>query len=176
MSEEQHNPYVAPSAAVVEQTAIDDDRLAGRGERLAASIVDTILMLAIVMPAMYFGGYFSEVMQAAQRGERISFLFQLAWGVGGFLVFVLVQGFPLATSAQTWGKRLLGIRIETMDARQPPLATLLLRRYLPMQLVARIPLLGGLIAMVDSLMIFRADHRCGHDLIAGTRVVKAKAA
>ena len=47
-------------------------------------------------------------------------------------------------------------------------------RYLPVQLAGAIPLVGPIIGLVNILMIFRGDRRCGHDLIAGTRVVKAK--
>ena len=42
-----------------------------------------------------------------------------------------------------------------------------------MQVVSMIPLVGVLLVWVDILMIFRRDRRCAHDLVAGTRVVKA---
>jgi uncharacterized RDD family membrane protein YckC len=32
--------------------------------------------------------------------------------------------------------------------------------------------LGGLLAVVDVLFVFRRDRRCLHDLVAGTRVVR----
>jgi uncharacterized RDD family membrane protein YckC len=34
-------------------------------------------------------------------------------------------------------------------------------------------MIGPVLALVDVLLIFRNDRRCGHDLIAGTRVVHA---
>ena len=45
-------------------------------------------------------------------------------------------------------------------------------RYFPVQLVGNIPFIGPLLGIVNVLLIFRADRRCGHDLIAGTRVVR----
>jgi uncharacterized RDD family membrane protein YckC len=45
-------------------------------------------------------------------------------------------------------------------------------RYLPVQLITNVPLAGPVLNLVNVLMIFRGDRRCGHDLIAGTRVVK----
>jgi hypothetical protein len=37
--------------------------------------------------------------------------------------------------------------------------------------VAMIPVVGGLISLVDIVLIFRRDRRCLHDHIAGTRVL-----
>jgi uncharacterized RDD family membrane protein YckC len=90
----------------------------------------------------------------------------------GLVVFLLVQTWPLAKTGQTWGKRVMGIRIAMLDGSQPPLATLLLKRYLPWHAVVAVPGIGSIVSLIDSLMIFRSDCRCGHDLLAGTRVVK----
>jgi hypothetical protein len=49
---------------------------------------------------------------------------------------------------------------------------LLLKRYLPVQVVGSIPVLGMFASLVDVLFIFRDDRRCVHDLIAGTQVTK----
>jgi uncharacterized RDD family membrane protein YckC len=37
-----------------------------------------------------------------------------------------------------------------------------------------IPIFGLFFVLADTLMIFRADRRCLHDLMAGTRVVKVR--
>jgi hypothetical protein len=52
-----------------------------------------------------------------------------------------------------------------------PVGEILLKRYLPIWIVAMIPL-GGLLILVDVLMIFRQNHRCLHDDIADTVVVQ----
>jgi uncharacterized RDD family membrane protein YckC len=39
-------------------------------------------------------------------------------------------------------------------------------------LVSLIPA-GGFIVLIDALLIFKKDRRCLHDIVAGTRVVKA---
>jgi len=44
---------------------------------------------------------------------------------------------------------------------------------LPFSLLPLLPL-GGLLGMVHSILVFRKDYRCGHDMLAGTRVVQAE--
>lgn len=169
------NPYVAPGAAVVAApTDRVEGRLAGRGERLAAALLDTLIALAIMGPLMLAGGFWADAMAAAEAGTRIGWATGAAWGLIGFIVLVLVQGWPLAKSAQTWGKRAVGIRIMKLDGTRPGLAHLLLRRYLPAQLLAMVPFAGNLLSAANVLLIFRPDRRCGHDLVAGTRVVRVR--
>jgi uncharacterized RDD family membrane protein YckC len=169
------NPYGAPDAALVHASAgFDQARLAGRDQRLWAALLDSLLALLLIGPLMFFGGFWSEAMAAAEAGSRLPFGTQLRWGLVGLAVFLLLQGWPLATNAQTWGKRALGIRIEKLDGTRPTLVHLLMRRYLPMQAASMIPFVGRLCTAANVLLIFRSDRRCGHDLIAGTRVVRAR--
>lgn len=169
---EEQNPYRGPDAVVAQLQGVDE--LAGRGTRFGAAFLDGIILLVIIVPLMYLGGYWKAAMSAAQAGQQVSIGLTLTWAAVGFLVFVLVQGFPLHASGQTWGKRVTSIKIVDLDGNKPALGRLLGLRYLPVQLVTNVPLVGPLVALVNVLLIFRADHRCGHDLIAGTRVVVAR--
>jgi uncharacterized RDD family membrane protein YckC len=162
----EHNPYGSPGAAVADLT---DSNLAGRGERLGAAIIDTIILLVILLPLMFVGGYWQAAMSA---GGQVPLATTLLWAVIGIAVFVAVQWVPLNASGQTWGKRVLGIRIVDMDGAKPPIGRLIGLRYLPIQAVGNIPFVGALVGLVNVLLIFRGDRRCGHDLIAGTQVVK----
>jgi uncharacterized RDD family membrane protein YckC len=169
---DEQNPYRAPEAPVVD---VDRDTdLAEYGERLAAALIDGVIMLFIMLPAMFLGGYFKAVIEAAFRGASPPYGLIAMWGGIGFLVFVLVQGFPLSATAQTWGKRILRIKIANLDGSKPPIVRLLAMRYLPINLAALVPILGNILPVVDVLFIFRKDRRCLHDLIAGTRVVKVR--
>ena len=159
-----NNPYQAPGASVAEHV---EEQLAGRGERFLAAIVDTIILCVIMLPAMWTTGYFEQ----AARGE-VGIGKILSYGLAGFLVFLIVQGWPLNQSAQTWGKKVLGIRIALLDGTQPTFGTLILKRYLPVQVAGAIPVLGMVLNLINVLLIFRSDRRCGHDLIAGTQVLK----
>lgn len=170
---DEQNPYRAPEAPVSSPDRGDTD-LASLGERLAAALIDGVIMLCVMMPAMYFGGYFKAVMEAAMSGGKPPFGLIAMWGGLGFLAFVLIQGFPLNATAQTWGKRILGIRIADLDGGKPPLSRLLAMRYLPVNLVSLVPVVGSILPLVDVLFVFRQDRRCVHDLIAGTKVVKAR--
>ncbi|HKN79469.1 MAG TPA: RDD family protein [Lysobacter sp.] len=145
-----------------------DAQLAGRGERLAAALIDALIASAVYIPIAFATGILSAVWH---HQATIGMLASSA--LLGFVVFVLVQAWPLAETAQTWGKRAMGIRIVMLDGTQPTLATLLFKRYLPWQAVSALPGIGSLASLVNCLMIFRSDRRCGHDLIAGTRVVQA---
>ncbi len=98
----------------------------------------------------------------------------LMWAAVGFIVFLVVQGVPLNATGQTWGKRITGIKIVDLAGNKPPFGKLIGLRYLPVGVASNIPFIGPIISIVNVLLIFRGDRRCGHDLIAGTRVVQAK--
>ncbi|WP_295926836.1 RDD family protein [uncultured Xanthomonas sp.] len=170
------NPYQAPDAALPPALPgiADGEVLAGRGERLGASLIDGVISLATFLPVAALTGYFGKVMEAARSGVQVPFLTTLGYGVLGMVIFLAVQGYPLAKSGQTWGKKLLWIRIADLEGGQPPFWRLIALRYLPTQAISLVPIVGGIYALVDALFIFRQDKRCLHDLIAGTRVVNVR--
>ena len=163
---EDQNPYRKPDAVVAD---IADGELADRGTRLGAAIIDGLIMLAILVPLMFMGGYWRA---ALENGGQVGFGTTLMWALVGFGVFAAVQFVPLNATGQTWGKKFLKIRIVDMAGNKPPVGRILGMRYFPVQLVGNIPFIGPLLGIVNVLLIFRADRRCGHDLIAGTRVVR----
>lgn len=165
----EHNPYDAPNATVAD---IDDQQvqLADRGMRLVASIIDTVLMLVILVPAMFAGGYISSMM----AGVEPTFLNQMQWGLLGFIIFLVVQGFPLYSSGQTWGKKALGMKIVDLQGNKPEFGKLIGLRYLTTWVIGMVPVLGTIYQLVNVLFIFGNDRRCIHDKIAGTRVVVAR--
>jgi len=168
---DEQNPYRGPDAAVAEFSAADE--LAGRGARLGAALIDGIIMLVILMPLMFMGGYWQAAIEAGQTGQQIGIGTTVLWMVIAFVVFAVVQAMPLNAAGQTWGKKILKIKIVDLDGNKPPLGRLLGQRYLPVQAVGVIPILGSVLQFIDVLLIFRNDRRCGHDLIAGTKVVHA---
>ena len=162
----EDNPYSAPNAAIAEVVPHGETELASLGERFAGALIDGLIMLALLLPVMFLAGYFD--------GGLPSLGTQLFYGLVGFGVFCAVQFYPLGQSGQTWGKRAMKTRIVDLEGNKPPLGVLIGKRYLPVQAVGLVPVIGNLLILVDSLLVFRADRRCGHDLIAGTRVIKAR--
>ena len=164
---QESNPYAAPTAVV--EDVLPALRLGGRGERLAAAIIDGLILLFVLVPLMFAGGYFSGIMQGQQPG----FGTQLLWSLLSFALFIAIQGFPLAKTGQTWGKKLLKLKIVDLAGAKPDFVRLVGMRYGSTQLISLVPIIGGIYVLVDVLFIFRDDRRCIHDLIAGTRVVVA---
>jgi uncharacterized RDD family membrane protein YckC len=170
----QQNPYQTPQSSLNEfHYSGGDDEPADRGIRLVASLIDAAIMFALMVPIMLAGGYLDQILQAYRAGEGTLGL-QFMWGMIGIIVSFLVQAYPLNASGQTWGKKVMRIKIVDMDGLQPSLAELLGKRYLFAQGIGLIPCLGMVVQLVDVLMIFRDDRRCLHDQIAGTKVVVAR--
>ena len=97
------------------------------------------------------------------------------------LVVFIVQMVLLGTRGQTIGKIAMKIRIvDAQTGEHPGWARLILLRTIVNSLIIgalnAIPVvgqgLGGAYFLVDSLFIFREDHRTIHDMIASTRVDK----
>ena len=162
------NPYATPSADVAVED-LSEDLLAGRFARLIAAIVDGIILGLVIMPLMFLTGYFERAMTA----QNI-LIEAIAWTIGALLLWVVVNGYPLAKRGQTLGKILLGVRIVSVeDGSILPVWKVFFVRYLPVTLASQVPLLGFFAFLINALFIFRADKRCVHDLMAGSRVVKA---
>jgi uncharacterized RDD family membrane protein YckC len=69
------------------------------------------------------------------------------------------------------GKKLLGMRIVRSDGSRASAGRILGLRYTLGWVIASVPLVGSLYALVDALLIFRGSRQCLHDTIADTIVV-----
>lgn len=164
----QHNPYAAPQARV-EDAPQGSGELASRWLRLGGAIIDAIILVIVILPLAFLFG-----MGAAFTGQAPSgFGTQLFSVLLGFGVFVAIQGYFLHSSGQTIAKKLLKMRIVDENGNKPEFGRLLGLRYAVFHAVQLLGFIGGVVALVNVLFIFRDDRRCLHDLLAGTRVVMA---
>jgi uncharacterized RDD family membrane protein YckC len=167
----QENRYQPPKAEVADLKTDDTaEELATRGARFGGAFLDGLITLVIIVPIMFFTGYW----QNAMKGVQPPFTTQLGYGLLGLVAYVLLQGYFLHTSGQTIGKRAAGTRIVSVDDnRILPLWKVIALRQLPISIVSLVPVFGGFAGIADVLFIFRRDRRCLHDLIAGTKVINA---
>jgi uncharacterized RDD family membrane protein YckC len=162
------NPYQAPQSPIDQNPVAETTSvLASRWMRLLAALVDAFIGVVSVILVFVVMGLDVEGLGKANLATQA----QLA--VMGMAAFLALHGYLLAKKGQTIGKLVCGIRIAKLDGNIPEFLPLILKRYVPVWLVAQIPLIGGLLNLVNILFIFRADKRCVHDLIAGIRVIKA---
>ena len=174
-----HNPYAAPASTDDAASLTDSggDELAGRFTRLAAAMVDGLLVMAITLPVGIATGF-----NVRAQTQQVGLLEQLAMVALGLIVMLAFQGYLLATRGQTIGKLLTKIRI--VDAKTGALISFVrvyVYRYLwlmPLVLIAALipgqvdDVLINLVALVDGLFIFGKERRCLHDYIAGSKVIR----
>ena len=160
--------YAPPRAAVADvPEATDGLVLGGRGQRLLAAIIDVVVSLAVVFLARAVTPW--DPFAQTRDYFSLSFLNPAI----GFVVFLLLNGYLLATQGRTIGKRLIGLRIVRSDGSPVSFGRLIGLRYGVFSLLNVLPILGQLVGLVDSLCIFRASRRCLHDELADTVVIKA---
>lgn len=156
--------------------------LADRGTRLGAVLLDGLVNLVACGPGLVWlvvtfialdqSGRTNPGPEAPDLDFAVRHLAgPLLLTLIPLLVVVSVQIWLLSTRGQSLGKMWLKIRIVRIDGTPVGFVHAVLLRSGVMQLLGAIPGVGGLIALVDPLLIFREDRRCLHDLIAGTTVV-----
>jgi len=156
---------------------------ASRWLRLPAALIDgllkTLCYLPITIPLV------RTVMAEALSGEPRTFgeISQITSSIVNdnlpralplLGLLMLAQFALLAWRSQSIGKLLLGLRIVSETGGGPPgvVRVFFIRGSVPF-MIEQIPFIGFVFWAVDSCFIFREDHRCLHDLLAGTRVVPA---
>lgn len=151
---------VASAAAPVIYTS---GLLASRGSRLAAAILDGLIVLASMAPG------FLLMSNGAGSPEEMLQKGAMAAMVGPFLLGLYYM-IILTRDGQTLGKKIMKIRIVRFDdGSNPGFGRVIGRRVFLNGLLGYIPFY----ALVDVLFIFGSQQRCVHDLIAGTKVVQA---
>ncbi|MDP1564161.1 MAG: RDD family protein [Pirellulaceae bacterium] len=167
------NPYAPPKYVppTFSHTANGELELASLGQRFAGAFLDGLIMLAIVFP-LGFGLGFALVLSGMDpEGVQFSVLTTVVGAAIGIGVFLALNGYLLASRGQTIGKYVLGTQIQSDDGQLMPFGSLILKRYVPLWVVSHIPWVGGIVSLVNALVIFRANRKCLHDEIAGTKVV-----
>jgi uncharacterized RDD family membrane protein YckC len=166
----QDNLYQPPKSQVADIGPDDETELAPRGARFGAAIIDGLILALVLVPVTFATGYWESIV----NGESPSMAVEMGYAALGFIAYAAFHGYLLQKYGQTIGKRLTGMRIVSVgDNRILPLSRLLGLRQLPISVASQIPVVGPFVGFVDCLFVFRSDRRCIHDLIAGTKVVKA---
>jgi uncharacterized RDD family membrane protein YckC len=158
------NPY-APPAAPARPLRLEiehDAPLASRSSRFVALLLDWLVSGLVMIPGAIVG--------AVLGGEDLADVL----AVGSLALFWGLQWLMVASSGQTVGKRWCGIRIVGQRGARVGFVRGVLLRSWVMQGLTWIPVLGGLLGLVDVLMIFGSQRRCLHDRLAGTKVVMAR--
>lgn len=145
--------------------------LASRWSRLWAVIVDGLIMVAISYPVMSYYNIFEliNIYGAAPVDLMINIT------IYSWVMFFIINGKLLSKYGQSIGKWIFGIAIVTTENETPGFWRIALRRYLPVYLIAYIPVIGNLSQTIDALFIFNKSKRCIHDFIAGTIVIDKNA-
>ncbi len=164
----ENNIYSPPESNLeTEKDSEHEVSLASRWSRLGASLIDTITIMPILLPLMYFTGGFDGIAE----GKQPSMTYSLVFGLVGIVIFMLIHGYFLISNGQTLGKKALNIKIVTIDDQHAGISTLA-KRYGFYWFIPQIPVIGQIINMVNVLFIFGKSKRCIHDLVGGTKVVQ----
>ncbi len=141
-------------------------KLASRWSRLAATIIDSLILSAFMTPLLYFTDGFDRMAQ----NPYASPYYLIMVGVGFFL-YGVINWKLLSQSGQTVGKRILKIKVVNEDGSRASIEDLLFRRYGFIVISSAIPVIGGLINLVSMLMIFGKKKQTLHDRVVDSKVI-----
>jgi uncharacterized RDD family membrane protein YckC len=168
MSDE--NIYAAPNTdPTLPVTSSSPIELATLGERFLGSFIDGLILLPVVIPIYFLTG----MSAAAASGVKPSYLLTAVTTILVAAIAIAIQYTFLKATGQTIGKKVMKTRMVTPEGNKPEMPDLF-KRYGFMYLISLIPVAGVAVSLVDSLMVFKADRRCLHDMIGNTKVVKVR--
>lgn len=149
--------------------------LASRDRRLGAALLDGLFVIILLIPVLYYTGEHKELLEVIRSGKPVhqSLGQQIIGLLMGMAAYLLLNGYLLYKKGQTLGKMILKTKVVDLAGNRPSFNRLVFVRYLIPNLVGNIPMVGTWLILLDAIFIFRSEHRCLHDYLAGTRVVNA---
>lgn len=169
------NPYAAPQpvggADYPPDAPVMRRELADLYERFVGALIDGGLYLIAACLGILVAFAIAE-MQQVRIDELEGLLLPIAI-MTPIIPLLIVQWVLISTTAQSFGKRAMNMRIVRHSDGAPVgfVRGVLLRSIVSRVLMRLMCRLGSLI---DVLVIFTSDRRCLHDYIAGTVVVRVR--
>jgi uncharacterized RDD family membrane protein YckC len=164
------NPYAPSQGPAMFDRDMSEGELATLSERFSGAFIDGIINLVTIVPLALGAGFIIGATMGDTPTTQL--IAQVLGGLLGLVGFLAIQGYFLATRSQTIGKIAMKTKIVSDSGQPQTFSELYLKRYFVIQLLAILPYIGGLLALVDILLIFRSSRKCLHDDIAGTKVIK----
>jgi uncharacterized RDD family membrane protein YckC len=181
METQPNNNYAPPKSAVADLAADPDDpEKASRASRFFATLVDLVLINLPFVPSFVVAAPAILALARQRQLTLVGGLTELyragAVFFGGLLVYAVllaIIAMLVHKNGQSIGKKWLRIKDVRTDGSRASFSRIFWLRWFVNSLLTRIPLIGGIYALVDVLMIFGPAQRCCHDYIADTIVVRA---
>ena len=171
-----NNRFAPPKAELVEPGSLADGPvLAGRGLRLVAVILDSLLMALISYPLFFlFGGTAFLHPDPAMMQDPFAMM-RMMFGamVPSYIVIIVIQVWCLHAYGGTLAKKILGLRIVRSDGTRAGVLRLFFARGGAAVLPLMIPIVNLVWWLLDPVLIFRDSRQCLHDQMADTIVVTA---
>jgi uncharacterized RDD family membrane protein YckC len=137
--------------------------------RLGAVLLDSLVYLGAAIPLLI--GIFA-MEDGSQREPPPFAIGMLIVGGIAVLAIAIYQMVLLSTQGQTLGKRWMKVRIVRHEDGGPVgFGKAVAMRAIVPGIIGNIPIVGAFFSLADPLFIFGSEHRCLHDMIAGTKVV-----
>lgn len=157
------------SAAASGSAHPDAANVAPFRDRFGAAFVDAFAAILFGFTAIGIGALVGRLFGGGRSdvGPAISIvLFLIAEGTLG-----IFQMYLLATTGQTWGKRVQGIRVEALNGDPPSFLRTALLRQGTFALLLTLPYVGMVFFFIDLYLLMKTDERRTlHDRAAGTIV------
>lgn len=164
----EENPYSTPESQIYEEPMLEEEELelAGRGARLLAVIIDSIMFFVFAFVVGF-------VLALTVGEDVVTSQSDLALGSFILVIYCGLNTILLVKKGQTLGKMILKIKIVNPNTSQVPgFVDIILKRYVAFMILSILPLVS-LATIIDPFMIFRESRKCWHDDLANTIVVKA---
>ncbi len=166
----QENPYTAPST----DSEISNDpsnpapgphNYASRVDRFLGALIDVLVIIVPILVIIFaLGKLAPELVNSTVGGVILGLL--------GLVIMIAIQFHFWKTRSQSIGKIVMKTQIVDLQGKPADISTIILKRVIPLGVCGMIPFIGKVVSIVNGLAIFRAEHNCLHDDIAGTRVIK----
>jgi len=142
--------------------------LAGRGRRLAASLIDVLLVPILAIFLMLVTGVLEHAADWSASGRPMLRIFAL-----GVVSYLILNVWLLWQRGQTVGKAIMRIAIvSTKSGNKAPFWRLAIRALFFPTLYLVVWPLAAAFPLIDQVLIFGKRRRCVHDYVCGTSVVK----
>lgn len=162
------NPYIPGEANLIRENRTPELEPADRLTRLFAVLIDSAMIFVLALIGALILPWFI--------GANISTGTQAAVGFAAIIALLSWLGYNLKLMhdfGQTFGKKVMGIKVVRTDGSRLDLIRWITHRVLVIGLIGAIPYVGWIVSLADVVFIFRDSRQCLHDQIADTMVIVA---